>query len=292
MAKPFDNTFKDLAALDPAAFLRIVRPDLQPVAIEQIASDAPADSMSADCLLLVTVNDEVRLLQLEFQRAATASVMHPRLVEYAGRLWRMHGIVPEQHVIGIGADGGRLSGESVYGASTHRYTFHPLWEISADAFRAPAVLLPLVTLARPEPGETRTDLVISAFKAIADLSEPTRRQALAVHASVLASVYLSAPDVATLMERYFAMAFDIVKDTAIGRHLFDEGLAEGRAQGEAEGHAQGEAEVLVRILELRLGRLEPTVVARVHGLTKDRLDALVDRIDSIETTDDLAAALR
>ncbi|MCB9876311.1 MAG: hypothetical protein H6835_01805 [Planctomycetes bacterium] len=62
-----------------------------------------------------------------------------------------------------------------------------------------------------------------------------------------------------------------------------EGLAKGHAEGHAEGHADGQAHTLLRLLALRFGALDPTVIERVRAGSSADLDRWTARVLDAKT---------
>jgi hypothetical protein len=54
--------------------------------------------------------------------------------------------------------------------------------------------------------------------------------------------------------------------------------AEGRVEGHEEGKAEGQAQLLLRLLTLRFGRLEPETEQRIRSASTDELELMAERI--------------
>jgi len=65
------------------------------------------------------------------------------------------------------------------------------------------------------------------------------------------------------------------------------GEAEGRVKGEAEGRAKGQAEMLLRLLELKLGSLPLEIRQRVESGTEHDLQNWSERVLSAQSLDDV-----
>jgi hypothetical protein len=57
-----------------------------------------------------------------------------------------------------------------------------------------------------------------------------------------------------------------------------EGRVEGHEKGKAEGQAEGQARLLLRLLTLRFGPLEPATEQRVRSAGTDELELMAERI--------------
>jgi predicted transposase YdaD len=67
-----------------------------------------------------------------------------------------------------------------------------------------------------------------------------------------------------------------------------EGRSEGRSEGRAEGKTEGRLEIVLRLLTLRFGPLTEAVQTRVRGAGDAQLDAVAERLLTVQT---LEAAL-
>ena len=74
------------------------------------------------------------------------------------------------------------------------------------------------------------------------------------------------------------------------REIREEGREEGRREGRQEGRQEGEARLLLRLLRLKFGPLEPEVEDRVQSADADRLLEWGERVLTAETLQDVFQA--
>jgi hypothetical protein len=83
-----------------------------------------------------------------------------------------------------------------------------------------------------------------------------------------------------------SLGFEYQSDFA--RHYYGQGKAEGKAEGAAEARV----EIVLRLLALRFGPLSEAVQACVHSAQEAQLDAVVERVLTAQTLDEVLGSLR
>lgn len=75
------------------------------------------------------------------------------------------------------------------------------------------------------------------------------------------------------------------------RRYYGHGKAEGLADGWAEGRAEGRAEMILLLLASRFGPLTEATQFRVHGAQEAQQDALLERLLTAKTLEEVVSQL-
>jgi hypothetical protein len=75
------------------------------------------------------------------------------------------------------------------------------------------------------------------------------------------------------------------------RRYYGHGKAEGLADGWAEGRAEGRAEIILLLLASRFGPLTEATQARVHCAQESQQDALLERLLTAKTLEEVVSPL-
>jgi hypothetical protein len=75
------------------------------------------------------------------------------------------------------------------------------------------------------------------------------------------------------------------------RRYYGHGKAEGLADGWAEGRAEGRAETILKLLASRFGPLTEATQARVHCVQEAQQDALLERLLTAKTLEEVVGPL-
>lgn len=67
------------------------------------------------------------------------------------------------------------------------------------------------------------------------------------------------------------------------REIREEGRQEGRREGRQEGRQEGEAQMMLRLLRLKFGPLDPEIEGRVRSADPDRLLEWGERVLTAKT---------
>ena len=68
-------------------------------------------------------------------------------------------------------------------------------------------------------------------------------------------------------------------------------VAQGRSEGRAEGKTEGRLEIVLRLLTLRFGPLTETVQTRIRGAGDAQLDAVAERLLTVQTLEEALSPL-
>jgi predicted transposase YdaD len=83
-----------------------------------------------------------------------------------------------------------------------------------------------------------------------------------------------------------------LKQTRVYQEALEEGRQEGRQEGEQEGRQKEALSMVLRLLNRRIGALEPSVEALVRGLSLGGLEVLGEALLDFNDASDLQNWLR
>lgn len=81
-----------------------------------------------------------------------------------------------------------------------------------------------------------------------------------------------------------SLGFEYQSDFA--RRYVAQGRSEGRSEGRAEGKTEGRLEIVLRLLTLRFGSLTEAVQTRIRGAGDTQLDAVAERLLTVQTLEE------
>ncbi|NEQ88956.1 MAG: DUF4351 domain-containing protein, partial [Moorea sp. SIO2I5] len=176
----------------------------------------------------------------------------------------------------------------------HSYRVIRLWEQDPLPLLANRALLPLATLARSNnPNQLLQQVVAEVDK----IEEKPLRVNLAACVDVLAGLRFEKELVRRLLRE------EIMEESVTYQDIIQKGVQKGIQQGLQQGIQQGlqqgldrgkqqEAVLIVmRLLTLRLGLLDPVLQQRIEGLSITRLEELSEALLDFETAMDLGVWL-
>jgi hypothetical protein len=252
----YDDAMKILADDDLGALLSVfgISGGVQRLNVELAASTMKAD------LLAQTPGG---IVHVEFVKDATPD-LELRMVDYRLRLRRRHRVTPiAQYVLVLrdilvperydDVDGGRLSCS---------WTVVRLPELDPVVLLGSPTTAALASLARGSSVQRSAVLTAAAELITAD-TDPDRRDVLMGAAATLASIVLPGHTIITALKE--ATMPVPVRDTPLGRELYEEGRQEGRQEGDRQA-------------VLRLTRL---MLRRRFGDGDPRVDAIAARLATL-----------
>jgi hypothetical protein len=131
----------------------------------------------------------------------------------------------------------------------------------------------------------RASMLVAATEIIAAHAEPDRRDALIGAATTLASIVLPRPTIAAALKE--ATMPVPVRDSPLGRELFEEGWQEGRQEGRQEGDRAAVVRLTLFMLRQRFGE-DPRSEAVAEALADLTDEERFGRLDAARQLDDLA----
>lgn len=146
----------------------------------------------------------------------------------------------------------------------------------------------IATLARGTPEQRSAVLTAAAELITAHTDNPDRRDVLLGAVATLASIVLPGHTIVTALKE--ATMPVPVRDTPLGRELYEEGRLEGRQEGRHEGQQEGERQAVLRLTSLMLRRRfgdDPRVGAIAARLADLPDEERLTRLTSATSLDDL-----
>ena len=260
MLKPWDETLRRLIRNNPQAFVRLLFPRAQFVAVRK--EKLEPEKLEVDALLDVTIDSNPALLHIEIQTYHDGE-MRERLLRY-NVLTRWEYRLPViSCAIWLLKDGNvrpsplNRDAPGDFEVLTFNFVNLELSQFSSDDLLQMGQfgLLPLLSLTKG--GEQRA-AITRMFREIESFEEVDRqaKQEAEFIAYTLASLVLKRKNSLDLdwLLRSFRRMYDIIRESPIYQEILSEGLEKGREEGLTEGLEKGREEGLTQGLEK--GRLE------------------------------------
>jgi predicted transposase/invertase (TIGR01784 family) len=287
-AKPlaYDNICKYLVAEYPVAFARwLVDADI--VAIEPLPSELRVEPIRPDALLLLP--DRKAILHIEFQTLPTSMPPLPfRMLDYWVRIRRQYSFPITQVVIFLQETNSEQAciNEFVAENTRHRYQVIRMWEQDAAPFLANPALLPLATLAQTNSPPALLERVASQVDMLEEIEQ---RRNIATCAEVLAGLRFDK----NLIRQF--LREDLVQESVIYQEILQKGIQQGVQQGVQQGRQEGRQEgqreeaiaIALRLLNRRLGTIEPNLLSQIQQLPNPQIEELIEASLDFATAQDL-----
>ncbi|HBL58444.1 MAG TPA: hypothetical protein DDZ80_07985 [Cyanobacteria bacterium UBA8803] len=261
----YDNACKYLAEKYPAAFtnwlLGVPSPD-----IEVLKTELTNEPIRADAITFLRTANQI--LHIEFQTLPYSETPLPlRMLDYSVRLKRQYRCDVVQVIIFLQATASEMAFTQEYRDRTtsHRYQVIRLWEQDPALFLSVPGLLPLATLTQTDNPQA---LLMQVATQIATIPDREQQQTIASCTQIFAGLRFEKDIIRQLFR----------EEMMQGSVIYQDILQQGREQ---------EARSLIeRQLKWRLGKLEPSLMARVRSLSIALLEVLgVALLDFSEVTD-------
>ena len=270
----YDNICKYLAEEYPSEFFQWLL-GKQPRDIQVLKTELSAEPIQADALSLLQSTNQI--LHLEFQTLPPSEPPLPfRMLDYWVRLHRKYRCPIEQVVIFLKSTTSDLVFNNEFRDinTWHRYRIIRLWEQDPQPLLANRALLPLATLAR----SNRPNLLLEQVVAEVDrIEEQGQLRTLAACVDVLAGLRFEKDLVRRLLSE------EIMEESVTYQDI----IQKGRQRGKQEEAVL----IVIRLLTLRLGLLDPVLQQRIEGLSITRLEELSEALLDFKTATDLAVWL-
>ncbi|AOX01698.1 hypothetical protein BJP34_21660 [Moorena producens PAL-8-15-08-1] len=270
----YDNICKYLAEEYPSEFFHWLLGE-EPRDIQVLKAELSAEPIQADALSLLQSTNQI--LHLEFQTLPQSDPPLPfRMLDYWVRLHRKYRCPIEQVVIFLKSTTSDLVFNNEFRDinTWHRYRVIPLWEQDPLPLLANRALLPLATLAR----SNRPNLLLEQVVAAVDkIEEKPLRGNLAACVDVLAGLRFDKNLVRRLLRE------EVMEESVTYQDIIQKGVQRGKQEGVLL--------VVMRLLTLRLGLLDPVLQQQIEGLSITRLEELSEALLDFETVTDLAVWL-
>ncbi|NEO06760.1 MAG: Rpn family recombination-promoting nuclease/putative transposase [Moorea sp. SIO3I8] len=286
----YDNICKYLAEEYPSEFFHWLLGE-EPRDIQVLKTELSAEPIQADALSLLQSTNQI--LHLEFQTLPQSEPPLPfRMLDYWVRLQRKYRCPIDQVVIFLKSTTSDLVFNNEFRDTNtwHRYRIIRLWEQDPQPLLANRALLPLATLARSNNPNRLLEQVVAEVDRI---EEKPLRGNLAACVDVLAGLRFDKELVRRLLRE------EIMEESVTYQDIIQKGVQKGIQQGIQQGLQQGldrgkqeEAVLIVmRLLTLRLGLLDPVLQQQIEGLSITRLEELSEALLDFNTATDLAVWL-
>ncbi|NEQ05975.1 MULTISPECIES: Rpn family recombination-promoting nuclease/putative transposase [unclassified Moorena] len=274
----YDNICKYLAEEYPSEFFYWLLGE-EPRDIQVLKTELSAEPIQADALSLLQSTNQI--LHLEFQTLPQSEPpLAFRMLDYWVRLQRKYRCRIEQVVIFLKSTTSDLVFTNEFRDTNtwHRYRVIRLWEQDPQPLLANRALLPLATLARSNSPNRLLEQVVAQVDKI---EEKPLRGNLAACVDVLAGLRFDQDLVRRLLRE------EVMEESVTYQDIIQKGVQKGIQRGKQE-----EAVLIVmRLLTLRLGLIDPVLQQRIEGLSITRLEELSEALLDFETATDLAVWL-
>ena len=289
----YDNTCKYLAENYPADFANwLLNVDSD---IEVIKTELGLEPIRADSVTFLQVANQI--LHLEFQTLAQSTPpLDFRMLDYYTRLKRQYWCEIVQVVIFLQATTSELVFRQQYVDTNtrHQYRVIRLWEEDPTPLLANAALLPLATLARSDSPRVLLEQVAAG---VATIEGSAERKNILACAGVLAGLRFKKDLIQQLFREEIMQESVIYQDILQKGEMrgeqrgLQQGLQQGLQRGREEGRQQGEVALILRLLTLRFGDINPELQAQISGLAIPQLEDLAEALLNFSSQSDLVSYL-
>lgn len=257
----YDNVCKYLAEQYPVAFADwLLAVDSQQV--EVLKTELTLEPIRADAVSFLRIANQI--LHIEFQTLPYSNQPIPfRMLDYSVRLKRQYRCAVVQVVIFLQETTNEVAFTEEYRDETtiHRYRVVRLWEQEPAPFLANPTLLPLAILARTEEPQ---GLLAQIAEQVARIPNREQRQNISGCTEILAGLRFEKD----LIRRF--LREDMMRGSVIYQDILQQGIFS----------------LIRRLIERRLGKVEPALIERVRELPPEQLEALgVALLDFSEVRD-------
>lgn len=258
----FDNICKLLAEKYPADFVRWLIGG-QSLNIRVLKTELSLEPIRADSLIFIQADGLI--LHIEFQTITQSKPAIPfRELDYSVRLKRQYQCPVVQVVIFLQETDHEIAYTEQYMDDTtiHHYRVVRMWEQDASFFLSNSALLPLAPLCRTD---SPRELLSQVAQEVAKIADRETRQNTAACTEILAGLRFEKDLIRQLLSE------DIMQESVIYQDILQ----------------KGEERVIMRLLNRRLGRIEPALLDRIRGLSLEKLDVLTDALLDFSDVSDL-----
>jgi predicted transposase/invertase (TIGR01784 family) len=266
----FDPTCKFLAENFPADFATWLLGE--PIALTKLSpTELSLEPIRADSLILLSSAEII--VHLEFQTEPDP-LMAFRMADYYLRIFRRF---PNKRIIQIviylTPTNSDLVHQTVFETEVMRHQFQAirLWEQPTAPFLESTGLLPLAVLTQtPDKAQTLRQ-VAGKIEAI---SEKRIQSNIAASAGILAGLKLERDFINQVLRK------DIMQQSVIYQEWIEEGRQEGRQEGERS--------LVLRLLNRRIGSVEPSAQSKIQTLSLSQIESLGEALLDFSEPADLA----
>lgn len=270
----YDNACKYLAEKYPADFVRWLL-QTEPQKLRILKTELNLEPVHADSLLLLRMGRQI--LHLEFQTKPQSKPPLPlRVLDYSVRLKRKYRCPVIQIIIFLQKTTNQIAFTEEYRDETtiHQYRVIRLWEQDPALFLNNPALLPFAPLTNSDSPQ---DLLAQVAQKVNKIEDGEQRQNIASCTGILAGLRFEENLIRSLFRE------DIMKESVFYQSILKEGKDEGSKE---------EAQKLVlRLLNLTLGKLQPRLLNKIETLSLSQLEELAEALLDFTEPEDLEAWL-
>jgi predicted transposase/invertase (TIGR01784 family) len=233
-------------------------------------SELSLEPIRADTLIFL--ESEELILHIEFQTEPKEDIPY-RMLDYATRLYRRYPDKPiHQVVIYLRKSDSPKVRQNDYkqGKTSHQFEVIRLWEQPSEPLLKAPGLFPFAILAQAEKQENSLRQIAQEIEQISDSREQSN---LAASTAILAGLVLEKDIIQRLLRK------DIMKESVIYQEIWSEGLQEGRQEGEAN--------LVLRLLNRRIGDISPELLPNIRSLDLEQLENLGEALLDFQSLQDL-----
>ncbi|WP_414571645.1 Rpn family recombination-promoting nuclease/putative transposase [Nostoc sp. CCY 9925] len=270
----YDNTCKYLAENYPGDFARWLL-SIDTSDIQVLKTELNLEPIRADSVTFLQISNQI--LHLEFQTTPKSKTpLDFRMLDYYTRLKREYWCDIEQVLIFLQPTSSEIVFQTQYvdRKTRHEYRVIRLWEEDPTPLLANPPLLPLATLARTD---SPADLLTQVAAAVDMIEETDERQNISACVQVLAGLRFDKSLITQLFRE------EIMQESVIYQDILQKGLQ----QGEQRGLQKGEVAVILRLLKLRFGAIEPEIEQQIRTLSIIQLEELTEALLGFNSQSDL-----
>jgi len=236
---------------------------------QPLNTELPGSSMRADLLARTPEG----IVHVEFVKDRSPN-LDLRMVEYWLRVRYQERDTPlEQYVLVLGDDVVVPDRCVDRGRVVLSWSVVRLGELDPGPLLDCPTTAALAALCRGTPEQRAAVLTVAAELIAA--TDPDRGRTLLDAATILASIVLPAPIIDTALKE--ATVPVLIRDTPLGREIYEAGVQEGRAEGVQEGRAEGVQEGRAEGVRLAVLRLTGLMLRQRFG-DDQRIDAIAERL--------------
>ncbi|MBH8561953.1 Rpn family recombination-promoting nuclease/putative transposase [Nostoc sp. CENA67] len=258
----YDNICRYLAQAYPFAFVSWLL-NVEDIEIQPLPTELSLEPIRSDALYLLPNRGQI--LHLEFQTIPSSSPPLPlRMLDYWVRLYRKYDCPIEQVVIFLK----QTKSPIVYveqlavGRTIHPYRVVRLWEEDPTPLLENPALLPLAILARTDTPEV---LLRQVADKIDSIEEREEQQNISVCTEILARLKFNKNLIRQFLQE------DLMRESPLYQEILQE----------------GELKVVFRLLNRKLGNIEPNLQSKIQQLSSEQLEALEEALLDFSVKQDL-----
>ncbi|NCR42663.1 MAG: Rpn family recombination-promoting nuclease/putative transposase [Microcystis aeruginosa W13-11] len=229
-------------------------------------SELSLEPIRADSLIFL--ESEELILHIEFQTDPKEDVPY-RMLDYAVRLYRRYPGKPiYQVVIYLRKTDSPWVRQNEYrqGKTYHQFEVIRLWEQPSEPLLQAPELFPFAILAQAEDQENLLRQIAQEIEQMGDTREQSN---VAASTAILAGLVLNKEIIQRLLRK------DIMKESVIYQDIRD------------EGRQEGEANLVLRLLNRRIGGISSELSAKIPSLSLEQLENLGEALLDFQSRQDL-----